>query len=95
MRRGRGDERKRHQSRAALLHDVIENSEVPKELIGETFGNDAASIVVEVTDYKGLPKADRKPKQVETAAIKSPRGEARRRRATYAQSPQARVQNGQ
>jgi (p)ppGpp synthase/HD superfamily hydrolase len=60
MRRGRGNERKRHQSRAALLHDVIENSEVPKELIGEMFGNDVASIVVEVTDYKGLPKRPQK-----------------------------------
>ena len=58
---------------AALLHDAIEDSEVPRELIAETFGDDTASIVVEVTDDKGLPKAERKLKQVETAAVKSPR----------------------
>ena len=58
---------------AALLHNSIENSEVPRELIAETFGDDVASIVVEVTDDKSLPKAERKLKQVETAAMKSPR----------------------
>jgi GTP diphosphokinase / guanosine-3',5'-bis(diphosphate) 3'-diphosphatase len=58
---------------AALLHDAIEDSEVPRELIAETFGDDVASIVVEVTDDKSLPKAARKLKQVETAAMKSPR----------------------
>jgi (p)ppGpp synthase/HD superfamily hydrolase len=31
---------------AALLHDAIEDSEVPKELIAETFADDVASIVV-------------------------------------------------
>jgi HD domain len=35
---------------AALLHDAIEDCEVPKELIAETFGDDVASIVVKVTD---------------------------------------------
>src|SRR5438874_5425997 len=58
---------------AALLHDAIEESEVPKELIAETFGEDVASLVAEVTDDKSLPKAERKLKQVETAAMKSPR----------------------
>ena len=58
---------------AALLHDAIEDSEVPQELIAETFGDDVASIVVEVTDDKSLPKAKRKLIQVETASTKSPR----------------------
>jgi hypothetical protein len=58
---------------AALLHDAIEDSEVPRELIAENFGDDVASIVLEVTDDKSLPKATRKLKQIETAATKSPR----------------------
>jgi GTP diphosphokinase / guanosine-3',5'-bis(diphosphate) 3'-diphosphatase len=58
---------------AALLHDAIEDSEVPRELIAEAFGEDVASIVVEVTDDKELPKATRKLNQVKTAAMKSPR----------------------
>ena len=41
---------------AALLHDAIEDCEVPRELISETFSEDVASIVVEVTDDKKLPK---------------------------------------
>ena len=58
---------------AALLHDAIEDPEVPRELIAENFGDDVASIVVEVTDDKRLPKAQRKLIQIETAAAKSPR----------------------
>jgi GTP diphosphokinase / guanosine-3',5'-bis(diphosphate) 3'-diphosphatase len=58
---------------AALLHDAIEDSEVPRELISRTFGEDVASIVAEVTDDKSLPKADRKRKQIEGAAGKSTR----------------------
>src|SRR6266852_1591955 len=49
---------------AALLHDAIEDSEVPRELIAETFGEDVARIVEEVTDDKTLPKEVRKHKQV-------------------------------
>jgi (p)ppGpp synthase/HD superfamily hydrolase len=37
---------------AALLHDAIEDSEVPQGLIAENFGDDVASIVAEVTDDK-------------------------------------------
>jgi GTP diphosphokinase / guanosine-3',5'-bis(diphosphate) 3'-diphosphatase len=40
---------------AALLHDAIEDCEVPRELIAETFGEEVASIVEEVTDDKTLP----------------------------------------
>src|SRR5271163_1747455 len=41
---------------AALLHDAIEDCEVPRELIAETFGTDVADLVAEVTDDKTLPK---------------------------------------
>src|SRR5271165_1066607 len=58
---------------AALLHDAIEDSEVPRELIAEAFGDDVASIVEEVTDDKSLPKTTRKSEQVKTASRKSAR----------------------
>jgi GTP diphosphokinase / guanosine-3',5'-bis(diphosphate) 3'-diphosphatase len=56
---------------AALLHDAIEDCEVPRELIAETFGDDVASIIEEVTDDKSLPKQVRKDEQVKTASKKS------------------------
>ncbi len=58
---------------AALLHDAIEDCEVPHELIAETFGTDVADLVMEVTDDKGLPKDQRKKIQAETAHKKTPR----------------------
>jgi GTP diphosphokinase / guanosine-3',5'-bis(diphosphate) 3'-diphosphatase len=54
---------------AALLHDAIEDCEVPRELVAETFGEDVASLVTEVS----LPKDLRKDKQVSSAATKSVR----------------------
>jgi GTP diphosphokinase / guanosine-3',5'-bis(diphosphate) 3'-diphosphatase len=56
---------------AALLHDTMEDCEVPRALIAEMFDDDAASLVVEVTDDKSLPKEVRKRKQVETASKKT------------------------
>lgn len=58
---------------AALLHDAIEDCEVPQELISETFGADVAGLVAEVTDDKTLEKAERKKRQVESAHKKSAR----------------------
>jgi (p)ppGpp synthase/HD superfamily hydrolase len=58
---------------AALLHDAIEDCEVPRELIAKTFGTEVAELVAEVTDDKSLPKGQRKELQVETARKKSPR----------------------
>ena len=58
---------------AALLHDAIEDCEVPRELIAEAFGEDVASLVTEVTDDKSLPKEARKEKQITGAATKSAR----------------------
>jgi GTP diphosphokinase / guanosine-3',5'-bis(diphosphate) 3'-diphosphatase len=61
---------------AALLHDAIEDCQVRRELIAETFGEDVTKVVEEVTDNKDLPKEVRKAKQVETASTKSPRAKA-------------------
>lgn len=58
---------------AALLHDAIEDCEVPRELIAEMFDDDVASLVEEVTDDKRLPKEVGKRKQVEAAPRKSSR----------------------
>jgi guanosine-3',5'-bis(diphosphate) 3'-pyrophosphohydrolase len=58
---------------AALLHDAIEDCEVPKKLIAKTFGADVAELVVEVTDDKTLEKGERKKRQVESAHKKTDR----------------------
>jgi len=58
---------------AALLHDAIEDCEVPKQLIADTFGANVADLVSEVTDDKKLPKEERKKIQAETAHKKSKR----------------------
>src|SRR3954451_3575402 len=56
---------------AALLHDAVEDQGVKPETIARDFGRHVADIVMEVTDDKSLPKAERKRKQVETAPKKS------------------------
>lgn len=53
---------------AALLHDTVEDTETTPEELAESFGAEVAAIVVEVTDDKALPKADRKRMQIEHAA---------------------------
>ena len=53
---------------AALLHDTIEDTETLPEELEQSFGAEIRTIVEEVTDDKGLPKADRKRLQVEHAA---------------------------
>ncbi len=53
---------------AALLHDTVEDTETTPEELADAFGADVAAIVVEVTDDKSLPKAERKRMQVEHAA---------------------------
>ena len=58
---------------AALLHDAIEDQEVPRGIIVEVWGEGIAKLVEEVTDDKALPKEDRKRKQVESASKKSDR----------------------
>jgi hypothetical protein len=54
-----------------LLHDGVEDQEVPVEMIAREFGKQVADIVMEVTDDKTLPKDERKRKQIETAPKKS------------------------
>ena len=56
---------------AALLHDAIEDQDIKAELIASQFGQPVADIVIEVTDDKSLPKAERKRLQVEHAPHKS------------------------
>jgi (p)ppGpp synthase/HD superfamily hydrolase len=45
---------------AALLHDAVEDQGVALETIANDFGQHVAEIVMEVTDDKSLPKAERK-----------------------------------
>jgi guanosine-3',5'-bis(diphosphate) 3'-pyrophosphohydrolase len=60
---------------AALLHDTVEDAEVTKEELAETFGSDVADLVMEVTDDKSLPQAERKRLQILTAPKKSVRAQ--------------------
>jgi guanosine-3',5'-bis(diphosphate) 3'-pyrophosphohydrolase len=58
---------------AALLHDAIEDCEVPQSVIEEFFGAGVADLVAEVTDDKSLEKSERKRLQIATASKKSDR----------------------
>src|SRR3954452_20997574 len=42
---------------AALLHDAIEDQEVPSDVIAREFGQDVAALVAELSDDKELEKA--------------------------------------
>ncbi len=52
---------------AALLHDVIEDTKTSPDEIREKFGQEVLSIVLEVSDDKSQPKAERKQHQIEEA----------------------------
>lgn len=54
---------------AALLHDAIEDQEVPADLIAKMFGAGVAELVVQVTDDKSQSQAFNKEHQVSTAAV--------------------------
>lgn len=56
---------------AALLHDTVEDVGATREQIEKLFGDRVASLVMECTDDKSLPKARRKELQVENAPHKS------------------------
>ncbi len=58
---------------AAILHDTIEDTETTEQELVREFGQEIAGIVMEVTDDKALPKAERKRLQVEHAATISRR----------------------
>jgi guanosine-3',5'-bis(diphosphate) 3'-pyrophosphohydrolase len=56
---------------AAVLHDTIEDTQTTRTELAERFGDAVLGLVLEVTDDKSLPKAERKRLQVETASHKS------------------------
>jgi GTP diphosphokinase / guanosine-3',5'-bis(diphosphate) 3'-diphosphatase len=60
---------------AALLHDTIEDTETTAEELRDRFGPDVAALVLEMTDDKSLPKAERKRLQIEHAPSISPRAQ--------------------
>lgn len=53
---------------AAVLHDTVEDTDTSDAELAEIFGEEVARIVMEVTDDKSLPKAERKRLQIEHAA---------------------------
>jgi guanosine-3',5'-bis(diphosphate) 3'-pyrophosphohydrolase len=76
---------------AALLHDAVEDLQVPLDLIAREFGSKVAALVAEVTDDKTLEKAERKRRQVETARKKS--DQAKMLKLADQQSTRHRVQS--
>jgi (p)ppGpp synthase/HD superfamily hydrolase len=58
---------------AGLLHDTIEDTQTSLEELRSSFGEDIASLVMEVTDDKSLPKMERKRLQIVNAPKKSRR----------------------
>ena len=52
---------------AGWLHDTVEDSGTTREELSERFGDDVACLVIECTDDKALPKAERKRLQIEHA----------------------------
>ena len=57
---------------AALLHDTLEDTETTADELRDAFGDRVCDIVLEVTDDKSLPKAERKQLQIVHAATASP-----------------------
>ncbi|HLI86723.1 MAG TPA: HD domain-containing protein [Bryobacteraceae bacterium] len=60
---------------AALLHDTVEDAGVTRQELARDFGEDVAALVMEVTDDKSLPKAERKRLQIVNAPHKSTRAQ--------------------
>ena len=52
---------------AAVLHDTIEDTETSQEEIKTLYGAKVCKMVLELTDDKSLPKAERKQLQIEHA----------------------------
>ncbi len=57
---------------AGLLHDTVEDTDTTREEIAGLFGENVASLVMECTDDKSLPKLERKRLQIVNAPHKSP-----------------------
>jgi guanosine-3',5'-bis(diphosphate) 3'-pyrophosphohydrolase len=60
---------------AAVLHDTIEDTETTADELRALFGDQVASVVLEVTDDKSLEKSMRKQKQIEHAPHISPQAQ--------------------
>jgi len=58
---------------AAVLHDTLEDTDTSYDEIAAAFGDEVARTVLEVTDEKGLTRAERKRRQIETAPSLSER----------------------
>jgi guanosine-3',5'-bis(diphosphate) 3'-pyrophosphohydrolase len=58
---------------SAILHDTIEDTETTGAELEREFGPEVRKVVEEVTDDKGLPKAERKRLQIEHARTISAR----------------------
>lgn len=58
---------------AAILHDTVEDTEATAEEVEDVFGPEVRDLVMEVTDDKSLPKAERKRLQQEHAPHMSER----------------------
>ena len=58
---------------AAWLHDTVEDTATSRDDIVQSFGEDVAALVMEATDDKSLPKAERKRLQEVHAPDKSAR----------------------
>lgn len=56
---------------AAILHDTIEDTETTQEELLRSFGKAVTDYVIEMTDDKSLPKAERKLLQIVNAPHKS------------------------
>ena len=61
---------------AAILHDTVEDTETSPEELTAHFGVEVCSVVLEATDDKTLPKAERKRLQIVNAPHKSVRARA-------------------
>jgi GTP diphosphokinase / guanosine-3',5'-bis(diphosphate) 3'-diphosphatase len=60
---------------AALLHDVVEDTDVSNEELIQQFGQDVVSLVIELTDDMSLRKAERRRLQIEHAPKMSVRAQ--------------------
>ncbi len=57
---------------AAILHDTIEDTDATADELRTLFGERVTGLVLEITDDKSLPKAERKRLQIEHAPHLSP-----------------------
>jgi guanosine-3',5'-bis(diphosphate) 3'-pyrophosphohydrolase len=61
---------------AAVLHDTVEDTDTTPDELEALFGAEVRSVVMEATDDKTLPKAERKRLQIAHAPQKSVRARA-------------------